>query len=226
MYLCQDTVPLRHIIGTGELIEEKGLVEFHLLFEGSLPSAGSASEKHAIRRMFHPQLRQLWTASPNLRQLAMQKGFNAAALVGTEEASFERGVSNIGKNWSRGGYNLVPLVTPEMTARCSLDILLLRPEHDRYILKSGDTDNKLKTLFDALRLPSNAAETGGTPQLADEDPLFCLLEDDGLISEVKVSTDQLLMLPNTRRLRADDAYAVIKVRVNHKNARTFDNYFG
>jgi hypothetical protein len=213
------------LIGTGEEIEEANLVEFRLLFEGTLPSSGSSSVKHAIRRSFHPQLRQLWSANPNLRQLAINKG-NDGTLGLSEDEKFAKGIGVIGKNWNRAGYNLVPLVTPDMAARCSLDVVLLRPDNGRFILKNGDIDNKLKTLFDALRIPESSAETNSATPQPDEDPLFCLLQDDGLISEVKVTTDHLLMLPTERIIRSDDAHAIIHVRLNHKNARTFGNYLG
>jgi hypothetical protein len=214
------------LIGTGDVIQERDLVEFRLLFEGALPSCGSAPEKHAIRRMFHPQLRRLWSVNSNLRSLAIHKGNDGTPGL-SEDERLAKGIAAIGKNWNRAGYNLVPLVTPEMALRCSVDIVLLRPEqHGRFIVKNGDIDNKLKTLFDSLRIPESASETGGAIPESDEDPLFCLLQDDGLISEVKVTTDQLLMLPNQRHVRSHDAHAIIHVRLNHKNARTFDNYFG
>lgn len=213
------------IIGTGYPIEESDLMEFRLLFEGKLPSSGNASEKHSIRKSFHPQLRELWRKNPSLRQLSINKG-NDGTPVTSEDERFARGIQAIGRNWNRAGYNLVPLVTPEMALRCSLDIVLLRPENEHGIVRNGDIDNKLKTLFDALRIPESATETGGEKAGQDDDPLFVLLQDDGLISEVKVSTDQLLMLPNQRQVRSDDAHAIIHVRLNHRNARTFDNYFG
>ena len=57
----------------------------------------------------------------------------------------------------------------------------------------GDIDNRLKTLFDALRAPKNATEIpkGAVPG-PDEDPFFCLLEDDALITAVSVETERLL----------------------------------
>ncbi len=61
----------RVIVGTGEPIEECDLMEFRLLYQGELPSAGNKGkphESHAIRRAFHPQLRRLWSVEPNLRQ--------------------------------------------------------------------------------------------------------------------------------------------------------------
>ena len=113
-----------------------------------------------------------------------------------------------------------------MALRCSIDITILRPEDDRFIFEAGDIDGQLKTLFDALRIPKDAGECGGAIPQADETPFFCLLEDDRLVSEVRVSTDQMLLLPNRREVKANDAHAVIHVKLNHKNARTFDNYFG
>ena len=72
----------------------------------------------------------------------------------------------------------------------------------------------------------NLGETGGMGPQEDEDPFFCLLEDDRLISEVRVTTDQLLLLPNQRELKANDAHVIIHVKLNHRHPRTFDNYFG
>src|SRR5258708_29854488 len=60
-------------VGTGEKIEGTDLVEFRLLYDGELPSTGNKGkphEVHAIRRAFHPQLRRLWNAEGNLRELA------------------------------------------------------------------------------------------------------------------------------------------------------------
>jgi hypothetical protein len=226
----------RTFVGNGDEIEEIDLVEFRLLFEGELlPSAGSkkrTSEKHVIRQSFHPQLRRLWSINANLRKLAGRSyratfpGPDGNNPDPTPQERFDGGIAKIGKNWSRAGFEFVPLVTPDMALRCSIDITLLRPEEDRLIFEAGDIDGQLKTLFDALRIPKDASELGGATPQADETPFFCLLEDDRLVSEVRVSTDQMLLLPNRREVKANDAHAVIHVKLNHKNARTFDNYFG
>ena len=50
----------------------------------------------------------------------------------------------------------------------------------------------MKTLFDALRLPTNTSETGGYGPEEGEDPFFCLLEDDKLITHASIETDMLL----------------------------------
>ena len=41
--------------------DERGrTLKFRLVYEGPLPSNGSPQEKHAIRKAFHGQLRELW----------------------------------------------------------------------------------------------------------------------------------------------------------------------
>jgi hypothetical protein len=205
-------------------------VEFRLLYEGQLGADRRPAEKHAIRRSFHPQLRHLWKIKKNLQELAERRSTHY--LVSNQDprptTQVERigiGIKEMGRYWSRAGFQLVPLVTRERELRCSLDILLLRPEEDRFIFTSGDIDGRLKTLFDALRMPDNERETGGAVPGEDETPLFCLLEDDRLISEVRVNTDQLLLLPRQKELHANDSFVVIHVKISHKSPGTFDQWF-
>ena len=57
-------------------------------------------------------------------------------------------------------------------------------------MQGGDIDGRIKTLFDALRMPSEEEEkVGGTPTA---NPLYCLLESDSLISDLSVRTARLL----------------------------------
>ena len=142
-----------------------------------------------------------------------------------QDESIGKAFVHIGNNWNRSGYQCVPLVTQELALRCSLDILLLRPGEDKFIFEQGDIDGQVKTLFDALKIPKNLAEAGGTAPGKDETPFFCLLEDDKLISEVRVVSDRLLLLPHEREVKANDAFAVIHVRINHKTPGTFDQWF-
>jgi hypothetical protein len=64
------------------------------------------------------------------------------------------------------------------------------------VISAGDLDNRIKTLIDTLRKPQNANELRGheTPS-AGEDPFFCLLEDDDLVTGLTVETDMLLDPP-------------------------------
>lgn len=217
-------------VGSDEPIESENLMEFRLLYQGELLAASRndtrAKHKHELRRSFHLQLRRLWSLNANLREYVLRKSLKSHPEGRTNEERFELGIRAIGKEWSRAGYDLVPLVLPEFALRCSLDILLLRPEDDKFIFERGDIDGQIKTLFDALRIPDHSSETGGALPDADEKPLFCLLQNDKLISEVKVTADQMLLLPGTREPKANDAFVVIHVKLNHKVARTFDDYFG
>lgn len=95
-----------------------------------------------------------------------------------------------------GNYRFLPLVRSDMNLIARLDITFLRPEEPCCLItKGGDIDNRLKTLFDALRIPSEANELPSRliPE-DDETPIFyCLLESDSLITSVSVVTDRLLV---------------------------------
>jgi hypothetical protein len=76
--------------------------------------------------------------------------------------------------------------------------------------EGGDIDNRLKTLFDALRMPSKAeAQQANIAVRADDDPIHCLLQDDALVFKVNVETDRLLR-PVANEF---DLVAIIQVRV-------------
>lgn len=269
-------------VNTGDPIEEENLLEFRLLYQGDLPPSGNRprpKEKHAIRRVFHPQLRRLWSVKPNLKFLAFEwlkqappeaiKALNEKNLKQEDlgDARFRLGLNTMGKFYAKAGYDLVPLVVPELTAQCSIDILVLRPGERIVFDEQGDLDGQVRTIIDALRMPDNPSETGGAQPEEDECPLFCLLQNDKLISEIKVTADELLQLPEQafnpsereqavlrfnqmlygqsmpdedraalelarktlqRRgeVRPHDASIIVHVRLNHRDARTFDNYLG
>jgi len=216
-------------VNTGEAITEEDLVEFRLLYEGELLSSGNRPKpknKHAIRRKLHPQLRRLWQTKNNLRQYAEHLGSSVDPHGGTEEERIKRGIAGLGASWPIAGYNFVPLVTSRWALRCSVDILLLRPDETQVIHSDGgDLDGKVKTIFDALQIPRSLESAGGIGPQKDEEPFYCLLEDDKLISEVHVTTDQLLSLPEHRRPEASDSFAIMHVKINHRGGGPFDRWF-
>jgi hypothetical protein len=61
----------------------------------------------------------------------------------------------------------------------------------------GDIDNRLKVLFDALRMPRETQEVEDEPQSPDENPCFCLLADDKFIDRISVTMDRLLVPPQS-----------------------------
>lgn len=79
------------------------------------------------------------------------------------------------------------------TCTLKLDITILRPEEPgNLVTQSGDIDNRLKTLFDALTIPDLQQIPPEDSARDGERPFHCLLEDDNLITEVHVTVDRLL----------------------------------
>jgi len=104
---------------------------------------------------------------------------------------------------------------------CAIHILFLRLDEPGAVLSSGDLDNRLKTIFDALRLPRDKVEAGGYDPDEDEDPFFCLLEDDSLINHASVEADTLLQ-PTGEVLDRNDSRLVITVKLTPYRV-TMDN---
>ena len=80
----------------------------------------------------------------------------------------------------------------------------------------GDIDNRVKTLLDALRMPHDSSELPKDPPALDEDPFFCLLEDDALVTELALVTDRLLEPPQEP---SKDSHVHLIIRVTVHAAR-------
>lgn len=154
-------------------------MEFTLLYQGPLKSNGSVKHKQEIRRIFHPQLKLLWSQQP---------------LSGFNEFLQENPAKEISILQKIGQFVYAPLVNDELKLIAELDIIFLRPEPPGSLLtQGGDIDNRLKTLFDALRMPNRESEIPKSDFPGkEENPFFCLLEDDSLITKLSVKTDRLL----------------------------------
>lgn len=123
----------------------------------------------------------------------------------------KRHIEVIADRWERCGFRFVPLITRDEGLGCALDILFLRRDHPGNFVKSGgDIDNRIKVLLDALRMPQNCDEAPDK-QEPEQDPFFCLLEDDSLITDLKITTDRLLA-PKSEGEREHDVRLVIHVR--------------
>src|SRR5215218_4838654 len=82
-----------------------------------------------------------------------------------------------------------PLVCKPLHLLAEIGILMLRSElPGGHRNEWGDIDSRLKTLFDALRVPGVPQEIASNtrPSSANE-PHFILLEDDALITRIKTS---------------------------------------
>ena len=147
-------------------------MEFTLYYQGTLKANGTPTDKHNIRKVFHKQLKELWNQIPLKYCHDLKR-------------DLEKEIN---------GIKFIPLVSDDTALTTELDITLLRPgKPGSIIMDGGDIDNRLKTLFDALRVPQTANEIpkGYEPE-GEEKPFYCLLEDDSLIEKVSIKTDKLL----------------------------------
>ncbi len=187
-------------------------MDFRLTYEGPLRAASNSGskrpkEKHEIRKVFHKQLKRLWKIHPYLKeaQLSDRRRPPPEPRVPL--------VEHLAHQYERMGYNFVPLVTEELRLICGLDILFIRNSVPGEIVNSaGDLDNRIKTLLDALRMPTNQMELGGYTPNDDETPFFCLLSDDKLITHLSIETDMLLQ-PTSPKADQNDVRLVIAVRL-------------
>ena len=201
-------------------------MEFRLLYSGDqLFADGDAAQKHAIRRVFHPQIKQLWKSDSKLSRLAADRGFYFLPQgtdpngKGTGDLARQAHFERMGNSYPRGDFRFVPLVEEENVLRVSIDILFLRRDQHPLIMAGGDIDNRLKTLFDAFRVPSRS-EGLDTP-LDGEDPFFVFLQDDKLICDISVTTDNILLLPDSARANSRDVFLVIHVKLKPKERSAF-----
>ena len=182
-------------------------MEFRLIYRGILKGKGNAKQKQQIRRVLHPQLLELWNQPPLTDfHSALPGGVTAPS-----ENPFARKV---------GLFTFRPLVNSEYAVIAKLDITFLRPEPPGVLVSnSGDIDNRIKTLLDALRMPHNSDEmpTGDTPK-DNEDPFCVLLHDDSLITHLSITTDRLL----ESGIDPQEVLLIIKVKIKVTRA-TIDN---
>jgi hypothetical protein len=209
-------------------------MEFRLTYQGPLyatqrdavgnqPSA-KPEHKHAIRKEFHGQLKRLWEITPFLKT-GQRSGPGTYLLEqgGDETPVYDQ--QTLSERHSLYGFNFVPLVTHELNLVCSLDILFLRPDKPGGVVWAGDIDNRLKTLFDSLRIPVAGERYDNRIPETDEQPFFCLLEEDSLITKVAVETDQLLQFVGQNRDMAD-VRLVITVRLRPYELHLGNMQFG
>jgi hypothetical protein len=111
-----------------------------------------------------------------------------------------------------GGFRFVPTVSSTLDMVADLTITLLRPEPPgRILTQGGDLDNRLKTLLDALKVPTKDEIPSGAAPAQDDNPFFCLVEDDALITGLDVRIDRLLGPPD-----GDPAEVLLLLRVRTK----------
>lgn len=184
-------------------------LEFRLIYQGSLPAQqsdrGPTAVKHKIRQEFHKQLKELWQQNWMLRQYV-----------------HDTGIEHLTTQYQRNGYNFIPLVSENNAVVCNLEVLFLRRDNPgNFVIQGGDIDNRVKVLFDALRMPKRLNEIPHPPQ-QDEDPFYVLMEDDKFITGFTVTTDRLL-LPEVDGSEKD-VFIVIRVQTRVTNPRINESF--
>jgi hypothetical protein len=189
-------------------------MEFRLMYKGPLPSGGNNSrlrQKNQIREYLNPQLAQLWDTHPGLQWIEdVNDPAKARKIPLWQAADVQPKICRL-----LDCRTFVPLVSKELNLYCKLKILFLRPERAGWVVReSGDLDNRMKVLLDALRTPKTEREARGLP--ASIDPFFCLLEnDDSLIAGCDIDTDQLLVPPSQIGSSYAELIIQVSVKVTH-----------
>ena len=226
----------------GDFAEEPSM-RFRLAYDGELRPTGRDPEaqqrdplavhKQRIRKVFHGQLKQLWQTNKFLRgQRVSFEELHATPMNLQNSLGIVMGrppermplSAAIATNTPRlYSYRFVPLVCEVFWLQCNLDILFLRRDHPPSVLNAGDLDNRVKTLIDTLRMPKSANELAGHETPADgEDPFFCLLEDDNLVTGLMVEADTLLDPPLDGDGGSARARVVISVELKPNDVTMFN----
>jgi hypothetical protein len=154
-------------------------MRFTLVYEGDLPPNGSRDEKWRIRKEFDSQLRRLWELPP-LNQLDNYR-----------DPNYKPKACYLGR--SLNGIEFISPVSEKIATLVELDILMLSASiPPRIIVRGGDIDNRLKTLLDSLKAPANPQEVSLTADLPDDNRIYCLMDDDKLVTNLRVRVDRLL----------------------------------
>jgi hypothetical protein len=201
---------------------DEELVAFPLIFRGRLKSCQAkglcAEDKQFIRGKFHPQIRnQFLNLRPPLPELVK---------AGTNFDVYQKGKNN--RAWCLhrvGNFLFRPLVIrdSEVQLIAELDIQMLwRGQPGNIVRRTDkkfdgiDIDNRLKVLLDALAMPQENQVTELKPS-PDENPMYCLMQDDNMITKLSVSTARLTVPPDTEESKSPE-YVEVTVNVAVKYA--------
>jgi hypothetical protein len=121
----------------------------------------------------------------------------------------------------RHGAWFKPLVRGSFALHCGLRISFLRKEPPGRVYQGGDLDGRIKTLLDALEMPQHVEQVldKSSTRLA---PIYCLMEEDVLVSGLTVESERLLTDQN---YPADYVRLNIEVDVRVRQAMIYNQSF-
>lgn len=227
-------------------------MKFTLHYDGPLPSSGNKpknADKWEIRSKLHPQLVDLWSSHPALRAVEDNRHFpKRGGATLTQAHHLYPGPVNppitgpLPLGWqTRGklhnpepkeildlcepiekhGAWFRPLVRNSYALHCGLKVRFLRKEPPGKIYQGGDIDGRIKTLIDALTMPQHVE------QVLDKTsshfaPIYCLLEDDSLVSGFEIESERLLGDATSSK---DWVMLMIEVDVRVRQATIYNQSF-
>lgn len=215
-------------------------MKFTLTYDGSLPASANKPKNQAkwdIRQELHPQLKDLWTSHPALHEIEETRHYpkRGGATLTQVHHLYPGPVTNHPRILNTGseielldlcepinkhGVWFKPLVRESYALHCGLKITFLRQEPPGKVYQSGDLDGRMKTLLDALAMPQHKEQILG--QSTKFDPIFCLLEDDALVSGLQIESERLLTDKNNP---PDYVRLNIEVDVRVRQARIYNQSF-
>jgi hypothetical protein len=234
-------VETRRSLSVGGGVFGVPFMKFNLTYEGQLPSSGNKAKIEdvwRIRKEFHPQLVDLWASHPALKAVEDNRHFpktGGATLAQTHHdhpgpivpVARERLTSpprsdilDLCEDIKKHGKLFRPLVRNSYALHCGLKILFLRKEPPGKVYQGGDVDGRMKTLLDALSMAQHVEQV--LNDSAAPARLYCLLEDDSLISGLSVESERLL---GAADLPGDYAKLVIEVDVRVKQTTIYNQSF-
>jgi hypothetical protein len=207
-------------------------VKFNLVYDGPLHSQGADrifDKKWKILQYLHPQLAELRSVHPGLKQRA--RFMPEAEYFWTATHHLDPGVPNEQLHQSSawngdlqapieiGGIKFLPLIRESLALACSLRILFMRKEPAGRIPQGGDLYNRIRELIDALKVPKGEADKVGSVYPKPIEPIQCLLEDDASITRLSVESTRLANAPG---MEDNSVRMVVEVDARISGARYFN----
>lgn len=193
------------------------VMRFTLTYDGPLPASGNdkagappskLATIWAMREHFAPQLENLYRHHP--------------VMMGDGGSAVRAAYGYVRRPIPRNGLEFVSVVRADMGLTCGLAIkFLVNHEPGSVITQTGDLDNRLKTLLDALRLPRDLPQEfkGHQPSTS---PFPCLLEDDSMVTAIAITTERWF---NAANRAENEVHLELSVKVSAAVGSMFASVF-
>jgi hypothetical protein len=179
-------------------------LRFRLFYRGQLPSGAGRTKtefKHYLRGQLHPQVRAVWEGERVFRD-------HEVVAEGSADEYPKLPILR-----TVAGRSFIPLASMRLSCLVEIDCLLLAAEpHGAIVSGAGDIDNRIKTLIDALRMPTPDEMARAAPPDGLPEPCYCLMDDDKIVRHLSVTADRLLD-PE----RETDAVVIAEVSIRSTN---------